>query len=78
MRVIARLFHELASRDRKTGNPLAGLRGAQEAIHEISGLGGFLTLFSLVGTCTFRYKAEGEKIYSDDHLCRIIPLNPTY
>ena len=28
---LARIFHELPSRDRETGNPLAGLNGAQRA-----------------------------------------------
>jgi len=28
---LARIFHELSSRDRETGNPLAGLSGVQRA-----------------------------------------------
>ena len=30
-RALARIFHELLSRDRETGNPLAGLSGAERA-----------------------------------------------
>ncbi len=29
--LLARMFHELQSRDRETGNPLAGLSGAERA-----------------------------------------------
>jgi hypothetical protein len=29
--ILVRIFHELLSRDRETGNPLAGLSGAQRA-----------------------------------------------
>jgi hypothetical protein len=35
---LARIFHESMSRDRETGNPLAGLSGAQQANRKISGL----------------------------------------
>ncbi len=32
------MFYELMSRDHETGNSLAGLNGAQQTIHETSGL----------------------------------------
>ena len=31
LQILARIFHQLLSRDRETGNPLAGLSGAQRA-----------------------------------------------
>jgi len=33
----ARVFHELPSRDRETGNPLAGLSGAERSERELDG-----------------------------------------